>query len=69
MYFKDYPFLSNFHPCNITYNDITYPSVENAYQAQKCPERANEFINISAKDAKKLGREVEVRETFNNIQA
>ena len=31
----DYRFLSNFHPCDITYNGINYKSTENAYQAQK----------------------------------
>ena len=68
MYFKDYPFLSNFHPCEITYEGITYHSVENAYQAQKCPERASEFIDISAKDAKNLGKKVEVRPDWDNIK-
>ena len=61
MYFKDCPFLSNFHPCEIQYGGIIYPSVENAYQAQKCPERAEEFVNISARDAKNLGKLMFVR--------
>jgi ribA/ribD-fused uncharacterized protein len=68
MYFKDYPFLSNFHPCKIIYNNVEYPSVENAYQAQKCPERSQEFINISAKDAKNLGKKVEVRPDWDEIK-
>jgi len=35
--FQDkYRFLSNFFPCVITYEGITYPSIEHAYQAHKC---------------------------------
>ena len=31
----DYSFLSNFHPCWITYEGIEYPTSEHAYQASK----------------------------------
>ena len=31
----EYEFLSNFYPCRIVYNGITYPSVEHAYQDRK----------------------------------
>lgn len=31
----DYTFLSNFYPCYIKYNHITYPSVEHFYVAMK----------------------------------
>ena len=68
MYFKDYPFLSNFHPCRIQYGGIIYPSVENAYQAQKFPELAEEFVNISAKDAKNLGKKVDVRPDWEDVK-
>ncbi len=68
MYFRDYPFLSNFHECKIIYNGRAYPSVENAYQAQKCPARASEFENISAKEAKNLGKKVEARPDWDNVK-
>lgn len=68
MLFKDFPFLSNFHPCNITYNNIVFPSVENAYQAQKCPERANEFIDIPANKAKRLGSKVSIRADWDDVK-
>lgn len=42
----DYRFLSNFHPCDITYNGINYKSTENAYQAQKTNDKKIQF-NIS----------------------
>ena len=31
----DYSFLSNFHPAEVSLDDINYPSVEHAYQAAK----------------------------------
>ena len=32
----NYGFLSNFHKSKITYGGLTYPCVENAFQAGKC---------------------------------
>lgn len=68
MYFKYFPFLSNFHPCEIEYNGLKYHSVENAYQAQKCPERANEFVDITPFKAKQLGKNVEVRPDWDDVK-
>jgi ribA/ribD-fused uncharacterized protein len=34
-----YRFLSNFYPCNVTYNDIDFLCVESAYQASKTSNR------------------------------
>lgn len=31
-----YAFLSNFHPCRVTFYGMTFPSVEAAFQAAKC---------------------------------
>ena len=54
-----YAFLSNFYPCQVEYEGKVYPSVENAYQASKtAPHRRNIFAKISAKEAKKLGKNV-----------
>lgn len=36
-FFGTYRWLSNFHPVQITYEGITYPSTENAYVASKLP--------------------------------
>lgn len=33
----EYRWLSNFSKCSITINDITYPSIEHAYQSAKSP--------------------------------
>ena len=32
---NDFAFLSNFYPCKVIYQGITYPSSEHAYQAAK----------------------------------
>ena len=63
-FFKEYRWLSNFHPCTIEYESIIYPSVEHAYQACKS-------TNVSVRDyisklshpglAKKFGRQIIVR--------
>ena len=63
-----YQFLSNFYPCKIEYQGKLYHSVEAAYQAQKCPEEADRFVNISAKEAKKLGKKVKLRQNWNKIK-
>lgn len=55
-----YAWLSNFHVCPIIYDGITYPSVENFYQAQKTPDRELqlEFVGITAGQAKIKGSEL-----------
>lgn len=51
----EYSFLSNMHYCKVEYKGITYPSSENAYQAQKSdnPEWLNYCISCSPKESKK----------------
>ncbi len=56
-FFGPYRFLSNFYPSPVTYGGLTYPSVENAYQAQKFPaEERESFLGISAGRAKQFGQ-------------
>ena len=65
-FFKEYYFLSNFYPCDIICNDfntpITFKNSEAMFQAMKCPSRAREFSDLSAKEAKHLGKLVNLRE-------
>ncbi len=59
-FFGDYRFLSNFYPLEngVFLNELCFPSVENAYQAAKWPEHERtKFINISAGESKKLGKQ------------
>lgn len=58
----EYKFLSNFYsPCKVVYEGIEYTNSEAAYQAQKDPMRALEFVELEPGDAKKLGRSVTIR--------
>ena len=59
-FFGDYRFLSNFYPLEngVFLSELCFPSVENAYQAAKWPEKERtRFVNVSAGDSKKLGRQ------------
>ena len=66
----EYRFLSNFYETPITYEGMTYPSVENAYQAAKSIilEDRQKFVNISSKEAKSLGKKITLREDWDAIK-
>ena len=73
--FRDeYSFLSNFYPSPLTYKGVRYPTVENAFQAQKVdnvPNRADlihEFTKIPPSQAKRLGRKVPMRSDWDVIK-
>lgn len=65
---EDYFFLSNFYECPILFMGCKYNSSEAAFQAQKCPKRAKEFINLSPNEAKKLGKSVKLREDWEFVK-
>ena len=70
-----YRFLSNFHPCKIEHQGITYPSVEHYYVSMKC--NSSQYFNgnqytvgdfreiiaktVSAAVVKKMGQQMKVR--------
>jgi ribA/ribD-fused uncharacterized protein len=70
-----YSFLSNFYPCKIEHQGITYPSVEHYYVAMKCnsnqtfdgvyytPVDFREMIAIvkSPGHVKKIGQKIKIR--------
>ena len=59
----DKRWLSNFTPCRVMIDGVTYPSTENAYQAAKTvlgDERAP-FATLTAGQAKRAGRGVTMR--------
>lgn len=62
----DYSFLSNFHPCTIEYEGITYPSVEHAYQAAKTLDLDDRrrIATLTAAQAKRAGKQVAQREDW-----
>lgn len=66
----EYDFLSNFYPSVVVYKGITYPSVENAFQAQKCilSSHRERFVSLSPGQAKRLGRVTTLREFWDDIR-
>lgn len=65
--FKDeYRWLSNFWPSKVTLDGITYPSVENAYQAAKTviKDERKFFVNCTSGQAKRRGKEITQREDW-----
>jgi ribA/ribD-fused uncharacterized protein len=69
-FINEYHFLSNFYPCEINYDNIIYPSVENAYQANKSLDYniKIKFKNITSIEAKKLGRVIKLRPDFDSVK-
>jgi predicted NAD-dependent protein-ADP-ribosyltransferase YbiA (DUF1768 family) len=66
-----YRFLSNFWPCKVVYEGLTYPSSEAAYQAAKTTNsylREQMFTNIKPGDAKRAGRKVAVRPVWEDVK-
>lgn len=64
-----YYFLSNFYEAPVTIDGITYQNNEAAFQAQKVfGEERLKFQDISAKDAKHLGRRVRLRPDWEEVK-
>ena len=66
----EYRFLSNFWSCYVPYEDILYPSVENAYQAAKCAHKDDRkrFLFCKASEAKRLGQLIEMRSDWEDVK-
>ena len=65
-----YAFLSNFYPVQITFAGITYPSVENAFQAMKTLDfnERLQFVNLTPGEAKYKGKHITLRPHWDNIK-
>jgi ribA/ribD-fused uncharacterized protein len=65
-------FLSNFTPCSVELDGVTYPSVEHAYQAAKTTDpniRALFLIpNLTAGKTKRMAKTLKIREDWNDIR-
>lgn len=62
-----YRFLSNFEPCRVDFEGITFPTVEHAFQAAKTldrAERARIAAMASPGEAKRAGRHVKLRQDW-----
>lgn len=69
-FYGPYRWLSNFHPVRVRGTWYIYPSVENAYQAAKCANASGsrEFLRITPGQAKRLGRDVELRADWESVK-
>jgi ribA/ribD-fused uncharacterized protein len=65
-----YRFLSNFYKTPVEYEGKIYPSSENAFQAAKSLDDKvrDKFLKIEPSEAKKLGREIELRPNWDQIK-
>lgn len=66
----DYFFLSNFYPCKVTIDGLTYNSSEAAFQAQKTLDRdiRNMYTTLSPVEAKLHGKHVKLREDWDDVK-
>lgn len=64
-----YEWLSNFYESPITHEGLTYPSLENAYQASKVPTKdRGPFTKIKPSQSKKMGRSCELPPNWESIK-
>jgi ribA/ribD-fused uncharacterized protein len=64
-------FLSNFYPVQIKMDNITFPSLEHAYQASKTLDKDERLMILFASTpgkAKRLGKEITIRPDWNKIK-
>lgn len=70
--FKDeFRFLSNFWPANVTYEGMSFKSVEHAFVAAKTTDMAKRAVaqkQPTASMAKRYGRSLELRHDWDNIR-
>lgn len=66
----NYAYLSNFYPCPVTYDGITYANAEAAFQAQKCIDPADRtaFAHLAPGKAKALGRHIPLRLDWEDVK-
>lgn len=66
----EYRWLSNFFLCRVEFEGLVFDTVENAYQAAKCANREDRarFQSISAVQAKRLGRVIEMRSDWDDVK-
>lgn len=70
-FIEEYFFLSNFYPVKIWYNQFCFPSVENAYQAQKTFDLDAQNILATMEtptEAKLYGRALELRSNWERVK-
>lgn len=66
----EYRFLSNFWPVSVSWEGLTYPSTEHAYQAAKAADFSlrRGFTIGSPGEAKRRGRRIEIRRDWEQVK-
>lgn len=65
----DYIFLSNFYEGkSFEYKGLRFENTEAAFHSQKCPVRAQEFEMVRPSQSKKLGRQVLLRDDWEEVK-
>ena len=59
----DNRFLTNFYPCNVIFEGLSYKSSEAAYQANKSLDNLvrQEFCSLDAREARRKGQSIKIR--------
>ena len=65
-----YYFLSNFYEAPVTWDGLTYPNNEAAFQSAKLEDRRarEQFVNLDPSSAKRLGRRIQLRPDWEQIK-
>ena len=69
--FRDqYYFLSNFYEAPITWEGLTYPNNEAAFQSAKLENRLarEQFVHLDPSSAKRLGRRIQLRPDWEQVK-
>jgi ribA/ribD-fused uncharacterized protein len=63
-------FLSNFYPCMVYLDGVSYPSVEHAYQAAKTLDKTLrvQFQSCTSAESKRLGTKLPLRSDWEQIK-
>ena len=64
----EYRFLSKFYERQVTIDGLTFENTEAAFHSYKQPSRREEFVGLTAKEAKRLGRSVTLRDDWEEIK-
>lgn len=66
----EFAWLSNFFPCKLEFEGLTFDNSEAAFQAAKClnPIERTKFVGLAAGKSKRLGKKVELRPDWNDIR-
>lgn len=66
----EYAFLSNFYEAPVQHRNLRFRNSEAAFQAAKCLHEHDRrrFCNLTGVEAKKLGRQIQMRSDWNGIR-